>query len=337
MVAGILVYRDKSSPSTQIRVGLLIARSGYAASFGPPQSNAVQMLRERFPNVEFIIEDNRSDPKAGISGVRKLIDIDKVDIVYCDLTTVVNAILPITDRERKVVVASVYLKDLIQRSSLTLRNLPSATEEAEMLLDYAKRNGLDLSRTIALGSNDEFGRGSISDFKAALSRRGGQLFGQDYIPDSEQQIALFASKVVSENPTAIYAASLFSSLGLFIKEVRLAGFTGPVLTTDAYVYNDIRAAAGVYGKGTIYPDYADTTAKVEFIRKYRDMFGTEFSSIAGLVHDGLAFILSETPPGQPATPEVFTRMSRQSFQGVLGEIRLVDREYRYPLVVRVAE
>lgn len=324
--------------SSRLTVGFVIATTGYGAAFGAAESNAVVLLRERYPEHKFVIEDSRSDPKSGLSAVRKLIDVDKVDVVYCDLTTVANAIAPITDRDGKVLMAAVYLRDLIERTRLSLRNLPTAAEEAELAIAQARRSGAELSRVIALGSNDEFGLGSMEDFEAALKTTGGALVRRDFLPDAEDQVATFAARIAAEKPGAVYAASLQPNLGLFIKALREAGYIGPILTTDAFTYNYIRSAAGRAGKGTIYVDFAGGQDTADFAARYRARFGQDFTPVAGILYDGISLLLNNAKTHPLTPPQSFVdSLEGQMWAGVLGQITVKRRELRYPLVAKVAE
>ncbi len=333
-----LVGRDAEPAGLSgLRVGFVIATTGYGAAFGAAESNAVVLLRERYPQHKFVVEDSRSDPKSGLSAVRKLIDVDKVDIIYCDLTTVANAIAPITDREGKILLAAVYLRDLIDRTSLSLRNLPTAAEEASLTIKRARSIGARLSNVIALGSNDEFGRGSIDDFAVVLKAEGGTLTRRDFFPDAEDQIASFAARIAGERPEVVFVASLRPSLGILIKELRAAGYAGLILTTDAFAYDYIRDAAGTAGKGTIYVDFAGGKKTATFAAQYRARFGQDFTPVSGILYDGISLLLSASDKYPVAPAKQFVEyLEGYSYLGVLGEVKVQRRELKYPIESRIA-
>ena len=94
-----------------------------------------------------------------------------------------------------------------------------------------------------------------------------------------------------QKPDAMYAASLMPSLGLFIRQMRVAGFDGVILTTDAFAYPYIQAAAGQYAKGTVYIDFPATDAAKAFAEKYKSSFSKDMTPAAVLCYDGLSIII----------------------------------------------
>jgi len=340
VVVGILLNsRTGSKPATGIRVGAAIALTGYGAPFGESERNAIQILKQKFPSVDFFIEDNKSDAKEGLLAAKKLVDVHNVDVIYCDLTTVANAIVSISKEQRKVLVAAVYLADLPQRSPYAVRNLPRGIDESRLLLGYLKDSHPTATKAAAVGSNDEFGRSSLDDFKKAALETNVNIIFEDMIPDAEQQIASFAQKIAASGPEAVYAASLLPNLGLLVKELRVAGFKGEILTTDAFAYPYIQTAAGQYAKDTVYVDFPTTEAANQFASSYKQLFSHDLPPSAVLCHDGLSIIIDACNASPDSTPTqvVEQKLNGMKYSGVYGELIVTNREIIYPLVVKVAK
>jgi branched-chain amino acid transport system substrate-binding protein len=340
---GILNFgRDSASTpkqNVQLRVGAAIAMTGYGAAFGESEANAIHLLKRKYPTAQFFIEDNKSDSKAGLLAVSKLINVHNVDIIYCDLTTVANAVVSLTKERSVVLIAAVYLADLLDRSPYAVRNLPRGLDESRLLLSHLTTHYPDAKTVAAVGSNDEFGRSSLADFTKAASIVGVTVISQDVIPDAEAQIASFAQKLTASRPDAIYAASLMPSLGLFIRDVRVAGFTGVILTTDAFTYPYIRSAAGDYAKDTVYVDFPKTNAATRFADEYKAEFHKDFAPTAALCYDGLSIIMDtcrESPIKTPAQV-VSKGLEGKMHEGIYGDVVVRGREIIYPLEIRVVK
>jgi branched-chain amino acid transport system substrate-binding protein len=123
-----------------LKIGLVVDLSGYTAAFGKGTANSVELLKEKFKDVEFYIEDSKGDPKIGLNATNKLLNINKVDLIYCDLSTVSNAINPILVQRKKALIATVYLKSLLTVNPYAIRNLPSAEDDCRLLLGYLTQN-----------------------------------------------------------------------------------------------------------------------------------------------------------------------------------------------------
>lgn len=321
----------------EIRIGAAIALTGYGAAFGESEKNAIAMLKEEYDvkQIKFFIEDNKSNPKDGVSAVNKLININKADIVYCDLTTVSNAINPILAKNKKILIASVYLKSLLDNNRYAIRNLPTGKQESKLLLSYLKKHGVPLNKISSLVSNDEFGNSSLLDFKKVLDEFKGKLIYEGTIPDL-MNLKSEVTKLLHEKPSVVYIASLYSHVGNVIKELRIHGYKGKIITTDAFPYPNIIEAAGKYAKDTIYVDFPTNEKCEEFTIRYKERFGINLLPTAILCHDGLSFIINLIKQkGNKSLEEFIGSLDGKKFNGIFGTIKIENREIRYPLTVKV--
>lgn len=321
----------------EIRIGAVIALTGYGASMGESEKNAIAMLKEKYDDtqVKFFIEDSKSNPKDGVSAVNKLININKVDIVYCDLTTVSNAINPILEKEKKILIACVYLKDLLNINRYAIRNLSTAKQGAKLLLSYLKDRGILLTTVASLISNDEFGNSSLSDFKNVLDEFNGKLVYEGTILDL-MILKSEITKLLHKKPSVVYIASLYSHVGNAIKELRIQGYKGEIITTEAFPYPYIIEAAGKYAKDTIYVDFPATEKYNKFKIRYKKQFGINLISSSILCHDGLSFIINLIKQkGNKSLEEFIGSLDGKEFNGIYGNLKIKNRQIIYPLTVKV--
>jgi len=323
--------------TASIRIGAAIALTGYGASFGQSELNAIDLLKDKYPTLKFYVEDNKSAPNSGIMAVKKLIEIHNVDIVYCDLTTVANAVISITNEHEKVLIASVYLNNLLERSPYAIRNLPRGVDEAKLLLDNLYKESPSAKKIVAIASNDEFGRTSLEDFKMVSMSYDLVITFEDLIPDNEKQIKSFAKKIVVKSPDVVYAASLMPSLGLLIKELRLANYGGEIITTDAFAFPYIQDRAGPYAKNTLYIDFPSTSALKDFEKKYREKYSLEISSTAVLCYDGLSLIIDASLQSGKKPKDIVNGLDGMQYDGLYGNVIIDKREIIYPIIVKKAK
>ena len=105
VIVGLWLPRRSTQPET-IKVGAVLALTGKFADFGQEQQKALELAQEKINTdggvrgrqLEFIFEDSQGEASKGVSAVRKLIDIDKVKIVFVFKSTIINAVQPITDQ-----------------------------------------------------------------------------------------------------------------------------------------------------------------------------------------------------------------------------------------------
>ena len=321
----------------EFKVGAAIALTGWASSFGESEKNAIIMLREKYDaeGVKFFVEDNKSKPKDGLAAVNKLLNINNVNMVYCDLTTVANAINPILKRERKIHLACVYLRTLLDNNKYAIRNLPDGLQESGLLLDYLNKKGIKLDRVALLISNDEFGNSSAVDLREATAKYGHSIIYKEVIPDLNI-LKSEITKLLSKKPTVVYIGSLLSHVGNCIKELRIQGYTGEIITNDNFPYPYVLNPAGKYAKGTTYVAFKETEKLSKFKEAYKAKFNKDLVTTAVLAHDGISFILDLIKQsGSQDLDSFFEFISDKTFDGSYGKMVLKGRKIIYPMEVKV--
>ena len=99
---------------SEIKIGAILTLSGEAAPYGQSAKNALEMglkearadgsLKDR--EVSLVFEDDRLDPKTGVSAFRKLVETDKVtSVIGPMMSSVALAIAPVAN-DKKVILLS---------------------------------------------------------------------------------------------------------------------------------------------------------------------------------------------------------------------------------------
>ncbi len=290
--------------------------------------------------VQLIIEDCKSQTAAGVTAAKKLLEIDRVDILYTDLTDVAMALVPLADQHQIPLFATAYAKELLTNSPNTFRNLPTAEQEAQALLDHVNRDATPVNAFGILVSNDEFGNTSYEEVRALIESRGGKVVVVERMEEGTTRLRDVAAKGVAAQPEAVYISSLSSSLGLAVRELRTLGYTGLIITTDLFPYSDIYEAAADAANGVIYADFIVQRESDEY-----QHFLTEFSKIlpnrqpspnALLASEALATMVNLVGIADSIDAESIVQAS-EGYQrtGLLGRVRIQSRQFYYTIEVKV--
>lgn len=325
------------SQDCPLRIGAAIALTGYGAAFGESERIALRHLEQENPDCPIFIEDTKSDPQQGLNAVRKLVDVHDVNLVYCDLTTVANAAVQFTAEREVLLVAAVYLTDLLDRSPLTVRNLPRGRVEARLLLERLAEKAAGPLTVVAMGSGDEFGRSALVDFRREAADYRVNIAAEETIADAA--LASQVDKLLALEPDAVYIATLLPHLGTLVKELRVRGFEGSILTTDVFAYDYVREAAGPYAAGVIYVDFEKGPSYETLQDQLAANFGQRSNPAGLLAYEATAFFqdYSDSLPESSSLEAWLTSLNGKERAGALGPLRLVNREFRYSLQTKVWE
>lgn len=313
---------DKSPD--KIRVGAAIALTGFGSDFGQSENNAIAFLKEKYGDdgkVEFYVEDTQSDVKSGINAIKKLVNVNQCDILYCELSAIVDAASSIVRKAEVTMVAPVYLQNL-KENPFAVRNLPSADQENAALIQFLSEQGIVHDKIAVLYSNDVFGQTCYDSFSRLLPQ-GSVICHASAINESAlREVAL---KAIGTDPDVIYLGSMSESLGGLIKFLRQNGYRKEIITTDAFSYDYIHSLAGEYGKGVRYVDFQDSPRYAEFRDAYLKRFGYKCVPSAMLCYDGLSAVIAAKMAGKD--------LNGSTYEGLTGELLIEGNEIIYPIQV----
>jgi len=126
------------------KIGAVLPLSGKLAVFGKDQQRALLLAQEKINEegglnnnrLEFIFEDSKGEATFGVSAVRKLIDLDRVKIVFVFKSTIINALQPITDKANVLLMAFAMDPQISERTPLTFRIYPNMCQQTQVMIDY---------------------------------------------------------------------------------------------------------------------------------------------------------------------------------------------------------
>lgn len=303
-----------------LKVGAAIALTGFGADFGESERNAISLLKDKFgeDSVMFYIENTSSNVRQGIDAIKKLINVHDVDIIYCELSSIVNAANGFVESNQKILIAPVYLDDLL-KNPYALRNLPSANQENEELVTFLSSENINYDNVAILYSNDVFGQTCKSSFETKVNDK--KICCS--LPIDDNNLNAVAIKVMTYKPDLIYIGSMSETLGLLIKYLKQNGFKGEILTTDAFSYDYINSLAGEYAKGVIYIDFKESEKYSQFREIYQKSFGKRCVPSAMLCYDGLSIVIDAVMKGKGLEGAIY--------EGLIDTLYIKKQEIIYPI------
>ena len=143
----------------RIRIGYLLDLSSKGAFVGQ-QSQAGALLAQRElakqgVSIDLFFEDHRTEGKVGASGGHKLLDVDRVDALLCDLTPPCVAASPIAQEAAKVFLYQAPVDSIRASNSFAFRNFLDYEQGCFLISDHWKRQGIKKVGHLKL--NAEFG------------------------------------------------------------------------------------------------------------------------------------------------------------------------------------
>lgn len=315
-----------------IRVGYLLDLSGKGAFMGQ-QSQAGAVLAQRElaregVRLELYFEDNRTEGKAGATGAQRLIQVDSVDVLLCDLTPPCVAASPIARTNSRLFLYQAPADSIRQTNPYAFRNFLDYQAGCRAIAQYWAGRGM--KKIAHLKVNAEFGELCLR----GASETGLQQEIVEYDAGTDMR-----SIITRLKPLAVEAILQTGYEGDYIGRLRAASDLGlsvpsglpQPLVTDAV----IRAVpAGVLNGSVV---FGFPAVGAEFERKLREekLFRTPVAIESAAI--AYTFVRQAVAAVQACSPADLTCQVRSIASSRLGELGFQgweERSARYPMKIR---
>ncbi len=153
-----------------IKLGYLLDLTGKGAFLGrQSQAGAMLAVREFSGTdapVEIFYEDHQTDPRSGVTGAQKLLNINQVEAVLCDLTPACVAASPIIARAKKLFLYQAPVTSILATNEFAFKNFLDYEDGCRRVANWWKHNGIE--RVAHLKVNTEFGELCLTGTKQAI-------------------------------------------------------------------------------------------------------------------------------------------------------------------------
>ncbi|HWP85457.1 MAG TPA: amino acid ABC transporter substrate-binding protein [Terriglobia bacterium] len=268
-----------------IRIGATMSQTGGLATQGIPARNGYLLCQKHINEkggllgrkIEFLIYDDKSDPKVAIDLYEKLITEDKVDAVMGPYgSTHTEAVAPVTEKHRMVHVSPLAATTSIWEKGrrYLFMVLPPAELFLAGLIDIGARSGL---KTVAVIEEDALFPKAAGKGAVELAKKNGmKVVLHETYPKGTKDFSPILAKIKAANAEVFGMAA--SSLGDFVivsrqmKEqdinVKMFGNSGAVAEFQQALGKDAEFA---YGLSAWEPSLPNPGIK-EFVEGYQKEF-----------------------------------------------------------------
>lgn len=126
-----------SSEEREVRIGASLALSGKLAATGDHEQKAITLALEEINRgpvkIKVVYDDNAGEAAKAVSGVTKLLSIDKVDVVFAAFSHIVLAIRDIVRRSERIFLYSGGTDKPLQDSSRVFKDWSEADEQGVVM------------------------------------------------------------------------------------------------------------------------------------------------------------------------------------------------------------
>jgi urea transport system substrate-binding protein len=276
------VLRAATQP---LKMGILVSLTGVHAIFGETMLHCAQFAQKEINDrggiegrkLEFMIEDDETDPKVGIEKARKLIKRDRVDVIVGSISSAMrNAVGSVTTKEKKVYVYPTYYEGGYCHEGVFVTGaIPN--QQVERFVPWIMENA---GKTFYIAGSDYiWPKETAKVVRALVEKAGGSILGEEYFPWNTPDFSSLVNRIASAKPTVMYSLLIGSDSVTFLKQFHNFGLKKTTRICTSGVAEKEAAGLGEAGIGIVssqsYFMSIDTPRNKEFVEGFRRMFPNE--------------------------------------------------------------
>ncbi len=138
--AGCNSCNQKSTPPKEtLKIGAIVPLTGNLAFLGESANTGFDFASFYFKkidstrNVEFFLEDGQGNPTNSINALTKLLDVDRVNIIFSTISAVELSLVPIQEKKSFMLISHSTHPKLSNVNNLVFRHSPTVSQEVEFI------------------------------------------------------------------------------------------------------------------------------------------------------------------------------------------------------------
>lgn len=132
----------------EIKIGIITDLSSHGAFWGKQTAIGAQILLEELKekgsdNIQFIFADTAFKPSEAASEAHRLIDIEKVDAIYTEFSSITNAVSPIALKSNKLLVSTTAAVSFLNTNPYAFKAFLNYELGCKKIGNYWKEQGIE--------------------------------------------------------------------------------------------------------------------------------------------------------------------------------------------------
>lgn len=328
-----------NSNKNVIEIGAILPLSGTIASAGIDSQNGLELaiehmnksLEQKNTQLKITYEDHKAIAKEAVTAINKLINLNKVKVIYCQLTNTSLAIKPIIESNQILTFSVSGAADLVNKTNNIYRNYINPDYYASMTSNLL-RDSLHIKQIGIVTANNEFGQSMASSITKAINNEGINIRFEETYDDQQLDYRSFVTKLLNnyKDINDIYVIGVGKSLGLIIKQIREANFKGRIIGGIELPYDEVINIIGENKNNIYYIDFAfsaNNNFKVaeKFITEYKNKYGKSPNTSSAIAYDAIQILT------KCILENIDFKNIDLTMQGVTGNIIIKNHEIFYEL------
>jgi len=273
--------------------------------------------------MKVIYEDSEGNSEKAVSAAHKLINIDKVQVLMCQLSDVCSALAPLAQENKVILIGFTHTPDLTQVGEYVFNLRGNSTQAGKKLGDFA---GDKYKTAASLYLNNPTGKGLYEGFKEAFESKGGEVLLMESHNRDDSDFRTSLTKAREKNPEVLLLASRYKNEIDLIKQARELGLDQPVICnlgtdTESFIDGLEDLAEGIIYPTAIVSYDTQNTELQSALDKYQKKYNEKMPMWTAESYDSIRLLASIINKEVQTTDKIKEELIKiKDFPGLAGNI-----------------
>ena len=288
-----------------LKVGAVFPMSGSQSTFGEESLNGVALALDELKasdptfaaKITVVKEDEKSNPVDAANAVKKLLNVDKVDVVYGTVASsnTLSMTAAVNDAGKVLVTPASTNPEVTKKGDGIFRTCFIDPFQGSVLANFALSNLGKKKAAILLDTKSDYSKGLAQFFREAFVAGGGVIVAEESYEAGKKDFKTQLTKIRGKGPEVLLIPGYYNEAGLIMKQAKQMGFKVTMLGGDGWDSPDLYKLAGAdavqdnYFSSHFTPDDTDPAVQ-KFVKTYTERFKKAPGAMAALGYDGILVI-----------------------------------------------
>jgi len=331
LAIGLIATHTKKEPE-EIKIGVSLPLTGEVASYGTRAQRGIEIAVDEInalggikgKKLKVIFQDDRNDPKTGVSILTKFATVDKVPVVIGSAgSTVTLAMAPVANQYKIVLLSPISSSPKLttEGGPYFFRVCPADNAQAKVLAEWVLEKG---HRKVALVyTNNSWGKPLAETFQKYFENKGGKVVILEGVEEKTTDLRTQLAKIKSAGINVIVSPTYPVEGGNLLKQAKEMGIKAEFYGGDNWDAPEFLKIAGDAAEGVFFVDPSEPQGIkfIAFKEKYKVRYNEEPDINAAFGYDALIAISEAMKQAEHLDgPSIQQALYRVAFDGASGRI-----------------
>lgn len=297
----VLAFATGARAQDTISIGVQVPTTGSEATYGKDMANAVAIAQDEInkkggvlgKKLSMIIGDSACDPQQSVNAATKLVSQGVVGVVggYCSGATLPTLKIYGDANIPFIITASNSTKLIPANPGNAFMINSTGDEQATKAVAFL--SGKKIKTLAIVNQGDAYSQDLANLTREDWQKAGHKVVAFETSNKGEQDYSAIITSIKSTNPDAVFWTAYYADGGLFIRQLRQAGYKGVIAVGDGSNSSKLfdiagRAAEGIFAFSN--PTAEFLPAAKSFSDTYKARFNTSPGPYAPLTYDGMQLL-----------------------------------------------